>query len=228
MPVLRRARHPFGEKDLNVAAPEHSAIEGVVFDLGGVVIDWNPMHLYERIFDGDTLKARSFLDTVCTDAWNGRQDGGRDLMAATEEKVAEHPQWAREIRAYYGRWIEMIGGSIPGTFEVMLELKALGLKLFAASNWHCETFARIRNDYPALDLFDEIVLSGEHGVIKPDRRFFDIALKCYAMPVESLVFIDDRADNIEGAAAAGLSGIVFTGADDLRRALIARGVPLQA
>lgn len=201
-------------------------IKGVVFDLGGVVIDWNPMHLYSKVFEGDDIKAANFLDTICTGEWNGRQDSGRDLMTATAERVAQFPEWAREIRAYYGRWIEMIGGAIPGTTELMRELKEVGLPLFALSNWHCQTFARIRHAYPALDLFDEIVLSGEHGVLKPDLRLFAIALDCFAIPPENLLFVDDRAENIEGAAKAGLPGVVFTDADSLRRDLIARGVKL--
>lgn len=203
-----------------------AVIKGVVFDLGGVLIDWNPMHLYRKVFDGDETAARNFLDTICTGAWNSEQDAGRDLMVATAERVALYPEWSREIRAYYGRWIEMIGGPIPGMYELMLELKALGLPLFALSNWHCETFAKIRYDYPVFDLFDKIVLSGEHGVIKPQRRFFDIALRTFGMPVENLIFIDDRADNIEGAAEAGLRGIVFTDVRELYRALRAEGIAL--
>ncbi len=201
-------------------------IKGVVFDLGGVVIDWNPMHLYSKVFEGDDVKAANFLATICTAEWNGRQDAGRDLMAATAERVAQYPEWAREIRAYYGRWIEMIGGAIPGTTELMRALKVAGLDLFALSNWHCETFSRVRHAYPAFDLFNEIVLSGEHGVTKPDARLFAIALGCIPIPRENLFFVDDRTENIEGAAKAGLAGVVFTDADTLRRDLLARGVKL--
>lgn len=203
-----------------------AVVKGVVFDLGGVVIDWNPMHLYRKVFDGDVVTAKNFLDTICTDAWNGEQDKGRDLITATAERVALYPEWSRQIRAYYGRWIEMIGGPIPGAFELMLELKAAGLPLFALSNWHCETFAKVRYDYPSFGLFDEIVLSGEHGVIKPDARLYQIALRCFGIPAENLVFIDDRAVNIEGAAKVGMRGLLFTGVDDLRRGLIALGLPL--
>jgi 2-haloacid dehalogenase len=204
-----------------------SKIKGIVFDLGGVVIDWNPMYLYRKVFEGDEIKAANFLDTICTAAWNGEQDAGRDLIQATEARVAKFPQWEREIRAYYGRWIEMIGGAIPGTAELMAEIKAAGLHLFALSNWHCETFARVRYSYKQFDLFEHIVLSGEHGCIKPDRKLFDIALDCYAIPAENLVFIDDSPANVAGAAAVGLPALQFTGADKLRRDLIALGVPLQ-
>lgn len=201
-----------------------AAIKGVVFDLGGVVIDWNPMYLYRKVFEGDEVKAANFLDTICTGEWNGRQDTGRDLMAATNDLAAQYPEWAREIRAYYGRWIEMIGGSIAGTYEVMLELKAAGLQLFALSNWHCQTFAKVRYDYPAFELFEHIVLSGEHGLIKPDLRLYEIALRCYDVPAEHLVFVDDRPENVEAAKMAGMQGIVFRDADQLRDELTALGI----
>lgn len=204
-----------------------AGIKGIVFDLGGVVIDWNPMHLYTKVFDGDDTKAANFLATICTDAWNGRQDTGRDLMTATAELAAQYPEWANEIRAYYGRWIEMIGGMIAGTTELIVELKAAGLHLYALSNWHCQTFAQVRYSYPVFGLFEDIVLSGEHGVIKPASRFYEIALRRFAVPVQNLIFVDDRAANVEGAAKVGLAGLVFTDAEALRRELIALGVPLQ-
>jgi len=203
---------------------ENPDVKGVVFDLGGVVIDWNPMHLYTKVFEGDETKAANFLETICTGAWNARQDSGRDLMAATAELVAQFPEWAREIRAYYGRWIEMIGGTIPGTVELMQELKEAGLHLFALSNWHCQTFAQVRYTYRAFNLFEQIVLSGEHGVIKPDVRLFEIALRSFTIPAQHLIFIDDRAENVEAAVKVGLDGLVFTDAAALRRDLIARGV----
>lgn len=203
-----------------------SEIKGVVFDLGGVVIDWNPMYLYRKVFEGDETKAANFLSTICTPAWNGEQDSGRDLIQATEERVALFPAWEREIRAFYGRWIEMIGGPVPGTAKLMAEIKAAGLHLFALSNWHCETFSRVRYTYKELDLFEHIVLSGEHGCIKPDRKIYDIALACYDIPAENLIFTDDSPANVAGAAQVGLSAVQFTSADQLRRDLISRGVML--
>ena len=202
-------------------------VKGIVFDLGGGVIDWNPMHLYRKVFDGDEITAANFLDTICTLEWNGRQDSGRDLMAATAELVSRHPEWAREIRAYYGRWIEMIGGPIPGTLEILQELKAAGLSLFALSNWHCETFAKVRYAYPAFGLFEQIMLSGEYGLIKPDARLYALALGHYGIAAEHLVFIDDRLENVEGARKAGMQGLVFTSADNLRADLIGLGVALR-
>ena len=210
---------------LNTRMP---VVKGVVFDLGGVVIDWNPMYLYRKVFEGDETKAANFLATICTGEWNGEQDGGRDLIQATAARVALFPEWEREIRAYYGRWIEMIGGPIPGTGELMTEIKAAGLHLFALSNWHCETYSRIRGRFQTLDLFEHIVLSGEYGCIKPHKAIYDIAIRCYGMDPADLVFVDDSPANVEGAARVGLPALLFTGADKLRQDLIGLGVPLQA
>lgn len=202
-------------------------VKGVVFDLGGVVIDWNPMYLYRKVFDGDETKAANFLANICTLEWNGRQDAGRDLVAATAERVEQFPEWEREIRAYYGRWIEMIGDAIPGTPELMAEIKAAGLHLFALSNWNSETFSRVRYTFKPFQLFEHIVLSGDYGCIKPDRKLFEIALNCYGMEAENLVFVDDSRANVEGAAKVGLPALHFTGAAKLRRDLIELGVPLK-
>lgn len=202
-------------------------VKGVVFDLGGVVIDWNPLHLYRKIFAGDEARARHFLDNVCTPAWNEQQDAGRDLHQATAERVALFPEWEREIRAYYGRWIEMIGGPVPGTAELMAEIKQAGLGLYALSNWHAETFSRVRHTFRELDLFDHIVISGEYGCIKPQGCFYQVGLDCFGIPAENLVFVDDNPRNVEGAAEAGLAALVFENAEKLRSELIALGVPVK-
>ena len=203
-------------------------VKGIVFDLGAVVIDWNPIYLYRKLFDGDEAKAANFLATVCTFAWNTEQDAGRDLVQATAERVGLFPEWEREIRAYYGRWIEMVGGPVPGTAALMAEIKAAGLRLFALSNWHCETFAQVRYTFKELDLFEHIVLSGELGLVKPDPAIYRAALDCYGVPPEHLIFVDDSPRNVEGAAREGLPGLVFTDAETLRRDLIDLGVPLKA
>lgn len=203
-------------------------VKGVVFDLGGVVIDWNPMHLFRRVFAGDEERARWFLANVCTSTWNEQQDAGRDLQAATAELVMKYPEWEAEIGAYYGRWIEMIGGPIAGTAPLMAELKGMGQRLFALSNWHSETFSRVRYKFRELELFEHIVISGEFGCIKPQASLYRVALDCYGVPAENLVFVDDSPRNVEGAAEVGLAALLFTGADKLREDLIALGVPLAA
>jgi 2-haloacid dehalogenase len=198
----------------------------VIFDLGGVVIEWDPAHLYRKIFDGEQAKVNMFLAEICPQAWNERQDAGRSLAEATEERVAAHPQWENEIRAFYGRWIEMVGGPVPGTADIMRDLKALGLRLFALSNWSAETFPLVRGRFPELDLFEKIFLSGEHGIVKPDERFYRIALDGIGLPVEQMLFIDDSRKNILAAERLGLRSLFFTDAKALRGDLLAMGFAL--
>ena len=200
-------------------------IKGVIFDLGGVLVDWDPMHLYRKVF-ADEARAAEFIAHVCTPEWNEKQDAGRALDEGTAERVILFPEWEAEIRAYYGRWIEMIGGLVPGTADIMRELKAAGLRLFALSNWNSETFARVCRMFPEFDLFEDIVLSGDHGCIKPEERLYRIALERIDLPLQSLVFVDDNLRNLDGAKRVGLPALLFTGADNLRRDLRALGVPI--
>ena len=201
-------------------------IQAVIFDLGAVVIDWDPRHLYRKVFDGDEAKVEMFLAQICPSDWNERQDAGRSLAVATEERVAAYPEWEREIRAFYGRWIEMVGGPMPGTADVMRELAALGVRLFALSNWSAETFPLVRHRFPELDLFEKIVISGEHGCAKPDERFYRIALEEFGLPAPTLLFIDDNKRNILAAERLGFQSLVFTSAEKLRGDLRAMGFGL--
>lgn len=202
-------------------------ITGAIFDLGGVVIDWNPMYLYRKIFAGDEAKAADFLARICPQAWNVQQDAGRPLAEATEERVTMFPEWESKIRAYYDRWIEMVGGTVPGTADILRELKALGIRLFALSNWSRETFSRVVGDYGELALFEEIVLSADHGCNKPEERIFRIALERFGLPGEALIFVDDNHANVNAAEAMGLRSLVFTDAVQLRRELVGLGIPLR-
>jgi 2-haloacid dehalogenase len=201
-------------------------IQAVVFDLGGVVIDWDPRFLYRKVFDGDEAKMEMFLAQICPPDWNERQDGGRSLAAATEERVAAHPEGEREIRAFYDRWIEMIGGPIPGTADIMRELAALGVRLFALSNWSAETFPLVRDRFPELGLFEKIIISGAHRCAKPDERFYRIALDEFGLPAAGLLFIDDSQRNILAAERLGFRSLVFTSAKVLRADLRAMGFAL--
>lgn len=203
-----------------------TSIAGLIFDLGGVVIDWNPKYVYRQVFAGDEAKMDFFLTEICPQSWNDEQDRGRPIALATEERVAMFPQWEKEIRAYYGRWIEMIGDPVPGTTEIMRALKAAGYPMFALSNWSAELFPLVRHRVPAFGLFDRIFLSGELKMIKPDPVIYETALKAVGIPRERLLFIDDNPANVAGAGNVGLPAVRFAGAGALQSELRARGVAI--
>ena len=202
-----------------------NTIEAVVFDLGGVLIDWDPRYLYRKLFDGEAAMER-FLREVCNGAWNEKQDAGRKLSEATETLIADHPDKASMIRAYYDRWPEMLGGSLPQTVAVLADLKEAGIPLFSLTNWSAETFPIALKRFDFLHWFDDIVVSGAEGVIKPDRRCFNILVERSGRPAKSLVFVDDRMDNVVEARSNGLEALLFTTADQLRQDLRALGLPL--
>ena len=194
-----------------------------MFDLGGVLIDWNPRYLYRTLFD-DEVAMEDFLATVTTQEWNRAQDAGRPWSEAVEELAARHPERRDLIEAYWRRWPEMLGGAIEATVEVLADLRATDLRLYALSNWSAETFPVARPRYPFLEWFDGIVISGEERLIKPDARIFALLLERYGLVPEQTVFIDDHAANVEAAAATGVIELLFVDGDTLRRDLRRLGI----
>jgi len=205
---------------------DHETIDTVVFDLGAVLIDWDPRYLYREMFTGPDAAARMehFLATVCTPEWNLEQDRGRSLRDATDELVAQHPDQADLIGAYYGRWEEMLGDPIEGTVQIARELSARGIRLIALSNWSAETFVRAEHRLGFLDDFDGVLISGWVGLVKPDPAIFELFVKQHSVDVRHAVFIDDSAKNVDAAAAAGFDAICFHSSDQLRSDLAARGL----
>jgi 2-haloacid dehalogenase len=201
-------------------------IKAMLFDLGGVVIDWNPRHLYRKVFGGDAARMEFFLTTVCPLEWNELQDAGRPLSIGTEERVREYPEWEAEIRAYYDRWVEMIGDEIPESAELLGELSDARIRLFALSNWSLETFPLVRDRFSLLARFERIFLSGEAGVAKPDPRFYEFALRQIDVPRNNLLFVDDNLRNVEAARTLMLPSIQFRNTIQLRRDLRTLGVAL--
>lgn len=191
----------------------------LIFDFGGVLIDWNPHYVYDPYF-GDRAKTDWFLANICTMKWNEQVDAGKPMAEATAELVAKFPEWKKEIEMYFGRWIEMIGEAIPGMYELLLELKARGHRLFGLSNWSAETFVQIKEDFPALKLLEGMVVSGYVKCLKPSPEIYQLLLDRYSLKASDCVFIDDNAANVAGAEAVGIRGIRFTGASDLRRQLL--------
>jgi 2-haloacid dehalogenase len=196
-----------------VAAPS-----AVVFDLGGVLINWDPRHLYRQLFD-DEEEMERFLAEVTTAEWNARQDAGRALSDAVAELAARHPNRRDLIAAYYERWPEMLGGAIDGTVEILRELHERGVRVYALSNWSAETFPIARPMFPFLEWFDGIVISGEVKMVKPDPRIFAHVLEKFGLEPGSTVFVDDNAENVRAAETAGFLGIAFVSPTQLRREL---------
>jgi len=191
----------------------------VVFDVGGVLINWNPRNLYRKLFAGDEAAMESFLANVCTVEWNERQDAGRSFADAVAELLPRHADKVELIEAFGLRFGEMISGAIDGTVDILAELKRTGVPRYALTNWSAETFPPQRNRFEFLSWFDGIVVSGNEGVIKPDPRIFRILLDRYRIAPQEAVFIDDNPANAEAATTLGIHGIHFRGPELLRREL---------
>jgi 2-haloacid dehalogenase len=195
----------------------------IVFDLGGVLIDWNPRHLYRRLFDDDAAMER-FLEEVCHHAWNLEQDRGRSFADAIEEAALRHPDQRAMIEAYHTRWHEMLAGEIEGSVAILEELAAAGYELHALTNWSAETFPVARPRFAFLERFETIVVSGDERLVKPDARIFQLLLERIAHPAQRCVYIDDAPPNVEAAAALGFDAIHFTSPPALRAELVGRGL----
>jgi len=201
--------------------PERSV---AIFDLGGVLIDWNPRYLYRKLFDGDDRTMEHFLATVCTTSWNDQQDAGRSFAEGCALLKKMHPGKADLIDAWIERYAEMLGGEIPGTVEILGELRSAGTPLYALSNWSTETFPIAEERFAFLKWFRGVLLSGEVRLTKPDRRIFEAFLKTFAIDPAKAVYIDDRRDNVEAASALGMHGVVFTDSRSLRAELVRVGL----
>ena len=194
----------------------------VIFDLGGVLIDWNPRYLYRKLFDEEE-EMEWFLENICTSSWNAEQDAGRPFEEAVRLLVEEHPDHEQHIRAYQERWDEMLGGVIEGTREVLSELRDEQVPLYALTNWSSETFPIAQERYPFLEWFEGIVVSGEEGMRKPDPAIFRHLIDTHEIEADEAVFIDDKEENVKAARHLGFHGIVFEDPKELRRELASLG-----
>ncbi|MGA7473654.1 MAG: HAD-IA family hydrolase [Candidatus Sulfotelmatobacter sp.] len=195
-----------------------------VFDLGGVLIDWNPRHLYRKLFRGDDAAMEHFLATVCTPSWNLQQDAGRPFAEACASLKLEHPTHADLIDAWIQRYDEMLAGPISGAVEILAELRAREVPLFALSNWSAETFPFALKRFDFLQWFRGVVLSGEARLLKPDPRIFQLFLETHAVDPAHTIYIDDLKPNVEAATALGMHGILFTDPPALRSELAKLGL----
>ncbi len=184
-------------------------INTVIFDLGGVLIDWNPRYVYRTIFKTEE-EIDWFFENVATHDWNENQDAGYPLAKATEELVAQHPEWEPQIKAYYGRWEEMLAGPIHETVEILKELKQIpALKTYALTNWSAETFHIALDRYDFLHWFDGRLVSGEEKTRKPFPEFYQKLIDKFSIDPSKTVFIDDNIRNLKGAEAFGIKGIQY-------------------
>jgi 2-haloacid dehalogenase len=203
-----------------------STINTVIFDLGNVLIRWNPRNLFRKIFQNDEAGMERFLTEVCNTEWNEQQDRGRLWKDAIAEAINRSPSDERYIRTYFDRWEETLGGAIEETVTILEQLRDLDIRLLALTNWSGETFHVAEANFPFLTLFEGIVVSGRERLIKPDPAIYQLIIDRYKLNPASTVFIDDTLHNVDSAVREGIHGIHFKGADDLRIQLKALGIVL--
>lgn len=189
-------------------------IKNIIFDFGGVVMDWDPRYYFKTYFNDDE-KMEFFLKNIAVDEWNIEQDRGRTLKEGTEILVKQHPDWEKEIRAYYDNWTTMLKSDIPQNVEVLRKLKGK-FHLYGLTNWSEETFPFALENYDFFKVFEgKIVVSGTEKLIKPDKEIFEVLLSRYDLKAEESVFIDDNARNIATAKSLGFITIHIKPETDL-------------
>lgn len=194
-------------------------INTIIFDLGAVLIDWNPTYLYKKIFEREE-EMHHFLKTICTPDWNEEQDAGRSLQEATDLLVKEFPDHEENINAFYGRWTEMLGDAIQDSVDIFKELKESNkYKIYALTNWSAETFPVALERFEFLNWFDGVVVSGTEMMRKPHPDFYKILLNRYQVNTENALFIDDNLRNVLAARELGIDSIHFQSPEQLHNEL---------
>jgi 2-haloacid dehalogenase len=207
-----------------VTAASNGAIDAVIFDIGGVLLDWDPRYLYRRLIS-DEEEMERFLRDVCTMEWHEANDLGVPFEVTCAQLAAEHPDHAELIWAWGRRTEEMVGGPIDGTVAILRELRESGkVRLFALTNMEATTYPLRRDRYEFLRWFDGTVVSSAEGVIKPDERIFQVLLERYGLTAASTLMVDDNPRNIAAAAALGMPTVLFESPGGLRRTLEEHGV----
>jgi len=196
-----------------------SPIQAIIFDFGNVLLEWNPRYVYRRYFPGDPEGIERFLNEVNFADWNLQQDKGRTFAEGIALLSREFPHYSHLIQAYHDDWIHSVVGAVSGTVNILKRLKQAGYPLYGLSNWSAETFPRARDKYDFFDLFNNIVLSGEVGLVKPDPQIYQIMLEKIGRPAQECLFIDDSLPNIHQAQTMGFITIHFQSPEQLEIAL---------
>ena len=203
---------------------QNSTIKNIIFDFGGVVMDWNPCYFFKDYFNDDE-RMEYFLKHIAEDEWNAEQDRGRSLQEGTEIQVAKFPEWEKEIRAYYDNWTTMLKSDIPENVEVLRKLEHSEYELFGLTNWSAETFPYALENYDFFNAFKgKIVVSGTEKLIKPDPKIWEVLLERYHLKPEESVFIDDNPKNIEVAKTLGFITVHITEETNLDEELRSLGL----
>jgi 2-haloacid dehalogenase len=199
-------------------------ITTIIFDLGSVLVDWNPNYLYRKLF-ADEQEMQDFLANITTPDWNEEQDAGRPLQEGTDLLIQQHPQHEANIRAFYDRWDEMLGDPIQGTIDLFKQLKESGrYKVYALTNWSAETFPIALERYDFMGWFDGIVVSGVEKIRKPAPEFYQLLLDRYNVDPQEALFIDDNLRNVLAAEKMGITSIHFTSPEQLKEELVKRAL----
>ena len=194
-------------------------IKSIIFDFGGVLVDWNQRYFYKDYFKNDE-EMEYFLANVCTSEWNSEFDRGVSFAEGIRNLQARHPEYAEAIGLYREGWEKMLGGEFPDTVELLREMKDRGYAVYGLTNWSAETIGIAYARFGFFKLFDGIVVSGEEKMIKPDPGIYRLLLDRYGLRPEECVFIDDNAANVEAARKLGIHAIRFDNASDVRRRLL--------
>jgi 2-haloacid dehalogenase len=200
-----------------------AAIEAVVFDVGGVLLDWNPRHLYRKLFE-EREEMDSFLEEICTLQWHAKHDRGYPTERSCAELAARHPEHAEEIWAWAHRSEEMISGPIDQTVEILRELLDGGVRCFALTNMERETYPRRLERYPFMRWFEGTVVSGFEGISKPDAGIFELLLERFGLEPANTLMIDDSPLNLSTARSLGMQTVLFSSPPALRAALEQAGL----
>jgi len=201
-----------------------TTIKAIIFDYGNVLLEWNPRYVYQRYFPNDPEGMEDFLKEIDFMEWNARQDRGRTFAEGVAALSKQFPHHAHLIQAYHDHWVDSIGEAYWETVDIMHQLKERGFPIYGLSNWSAETFPYAREKYNFFELFDDMVISGTVGFVKPEPEIFEILLEKIGKPAQECLFIDDSLPNIQQANTMGFNTIQFTAPGQLKETLLQMGL----